>query len=81
MTLIIFLVTRLYTEDYFLKEMPGEGIPEMQRSNLVSTVIQVQNLLNSFHIPFVFKNLQFGMPFIKPQNLFYCSKLFGFSNK
>ncbi|CAA7042741.1 unnamed protein product [Microthlaspi erraticum] len=31
---------RLYTEDYFLNQMPGEGIPEMQRSNLVSTVIQ-----------------------------------------
>uniref|UniRef100_M4DA03 RNA helicase n=1 Tax=Brassica campestris TaxID=3711 RepID=M4DA03_BRACM len=35
---------RLYTEDYFLKEMPGEGIPEMQRSNLVSTVIQLKAL-------------------------------------
>lgn len=32
---------RLYTEEYFLKEMPTEGIPEMQRSNLVSCVIQV----------------------------------------
>ncbi|XP_018676249.2 probable pre-mRNA-splicing factor ATP-dependent RNA helicase DEAH9 isoform X3 [Musa acuminata AAA Group] len=31
---------RLYTEEYFLKEMPTEGIPEMQRSNLVSCVIQ-----------------------------------------
>ncbi|XP_013596967.1 PREDICTED: probable ATP-dependent RNA helicase DHX35 [Brassica oleracea var. oleracea] len=35
---------RLYTEDYFLKQMPGEGIPEMQRSNLVSTVIQLKAL-------------------------------------
>lgn len=32
---------RLYTEDYFVKEMPAEGIPEIQRSNLVSCVIQV----------------------------------------
>jgi ATP-dependent RNA helicase DDX35 len=35
---------RLYTEDYFLNQMPGEGIPEMQRSNLVSTVIQLKAL-------------------------------------
>ncbi|XP_027158941.1 probable pre-mRNA-splicing factor ATP-dependent RNA helicase DEAH9 isoform X3 [Coffea eugenioides] len=31
---------RLYTEQYFLKEMSAEGIPEIQRSNLVSSVIQ-----------------------------------------
>ncbi|XP_071930553.1 probable pre-mRNA-splicing factor ATP-dependent RNA helicase DEAH9 isoform X4 [Coffea arabica] len=31
---------RLYTEEYFLKEMSAEGIPEIQRSNLVSSVIQ-----------------------------------------
>lgn len=31
-------------EDYFVNEMSSHGIPEMQRSNLVSTVIQV------FHI-------------------------------
>ncbi|KAG7547030.1 Helicase C-terminal [Arabidopsis suecica] len=35
---------RLYTEEYFLNQMPGEGIPEMQRSNLVSTVIQLKAL-------------------------------------
>ncbi|XP_010529181.1 PREDICTED: probable pre-mRNA-splicing factor ATP-dependent RNA helicase DEAH9 [Tarenaya hassleriana] len=35
---------RLYTEDYFVTQMPGEGIPEMQRSNLVSTVIQLKAL-------------------------------------
>ncbi|KAJ4981825.1 hypothetical protein NE237_032662 [Protea cynaroides] len=35
---------RLYTEEYFLKEMPAEGIPEMQRSNLVSCVIQLKSL-------------------------------------
>ncbi|WOL00761.1 putative pre-mRNA-splicing factor ATP-dependent RNA helicase DEAH9 [Canna indica] len=35
---------RLYTEEYFLKEMPAEGIPEMQRSNLVSCVIQLKAL-------------------------------------
>ncbi|KAI4312228.1 hypothetical protein MLD38_037064 [Melastoma candidum] len=32
---------RLYTEEYFLKEMPAQGIPEIQRSNLVSCIIQV----------------------------------------
>lgn len=32
---------RLYTEEYFINEMPAEGIPEMQRSNLVTCVIQV----------------------------------------
>lgn len=32
---------RLYTEEYYLNEMQPEGIPEMQRSNLVSCVIQV----------------------------------------
>ncbi|XP_024156526.1 probable pre-mRNA-splicing factor ATP-dependent RNA helicase DEAH9 isoform X2 [Rosa chinensis] len=31
---------RLYTEEYFVKEMSAEGIPEIQRSNLVSCVIQ-----------------------------------------
>ncbi|KAG6512673.1 hypothetical protein ZIOFF_030802 [Zingiber officinale] len=36
--------TRLYTEDYFLKEMAADGIPEMQRSNLVSCVIQLKAL-------------------------------------
>ncbi|XAR59210.1 RNA helicase [Bertholletia excelsa] len=35
---------RLYTEEYFVKEMSAEGIPEMQRSNLVSTVIQLKAL-------------------------------------
>uniref|UniRef100_A0A1D1ZDH0 RNA helicase n=1 Tax=Anthurium amnicola TaxID=1678845 RepID=A0A1D1ZDH0_9ARAE len=35
---------RLYTEEYFVKEMPAEGIPEMQRSNLVSLVIQLKAL-------------------------------------
>lgn len=35
---------RLYTEEYFIKEMPAEGIPEMQRSNLVSCVIQLKAL-------------------------------------
>ncbi|KAM0021195.1 putative RNA helicase [Helianthus debilis subsp. tardiflorus] len=32
---------RLYTEDYFVNEMSSHGIPEMQRSNLASSVIQV----------------------------------------
>ncbi|KAM0038103.1 putative RNA helicase [Helianthus debilis subsp. tardiflorus] len=31
----------LYTEDYLVFEMSSHGIPEMQRSNLVSSVIQV----------------------------------------
>lgn len=35
---------RLYTEDYFVKEMPAEGVPEMQRSNLVSCVVQLKAL-------------------------------------
>ncbi|KDO77781.1 hypothetical protein CISIN_1g005436mg [Citrus sinensis] len=35
---------RLYTEEYFVKEIPAEGIPEMQRSNLVSCVIQLKAL-------------------------------------
>ncbi|KAK1320061.1 putative pre-mRNA-splicing factor ATP-dependent RNA helicase [Acorus calamus] len=37
---------RLYTEEYFVKEMPAEGIPEMQRSNLVSSVIQSSFLVS-----------------------------------
>ncbi|XP_078431410.1 RNA helicase family protein [Wolffia australiana] len=35
---------RLYTEEYFVKEMAAEGIPEMQRSNLASSVIQLKSL-------------------------------------
>ncbi|XWS12560.1 hypothetical protein CRYUN_Cryun37aG0100200 [Craigia yunnanensis] len=35
---------RLYTEDYFVNEMPVQGIPEIQRSNLVSCVIQLKDL-------------------------------------
>ncbi|XP_050224763.1 probable pre-mRNA-splicing factor ATP-dependent RNA helicase DEAH9 isoform X1 [Mercurialis annua] len=35
---------RLYTEEYFVNEMPTQGIPEMQRSNLVSSVIQLKAL-------------------------------------
>ncbi|EEF39827.1 ATP-dependent RNA helicase, putative [Ricinus communis] len=35
---------RLYTEEYFINEMPTQGIPEMQRSNLVSSVIQLKAL-------------------------------------
>ncbi|KAK6149987.1 hypothetical protein DH2020_017512 [Rehmannia glutinosa] len=35
---------RLYTEEYFMNEMSADGIPEMQRSNLVSTVIQLKAL-------------------------------------
>ncbi|XP_038894406.1 probable pre-mRNA-splicing factor ATP-dependent RNA helicase DEAH9 [Benincasa hispida] len=35
---------RLYTEEYFMNEMPAEGIPEMQRSNLVTCVIQLKAL-------------------------------------
>lgn len=39
---VVFLrVSRLYTEGYFINEMSPDGIPEMQRSNLVSCVIQV----------------------------------------
>ncbi|KAF6155968.1 hypothetical protein GIB67_039299 [Kingdonia uniflora] len=35
---------RLYTEEHFIKEISAEGIPEMQRSNLVSCVIQLKAL-------------------------------------
>ncbi|GFQ05352.1 probable ATP-dependent RNA helicase dhx35 [Phtheirospermum japonicum] len=35
---------RLYTEEYYMNEMPADGIPEMQRSNLVSCVIQLKAL-------------------------------------
>ncbi|KAI4312977.1 hypothetical protein MLD38_037761 [Melastoma candidum] len=35
---------RLYTEKYFLKEMAAHGIPEIQRSNLVSCIIQLKAL-------------------------------------
>ncbi|KAI4312226.1 hypothetical protein MLD38_037063 [Melastoma candidum] len=35
---------RLYTEEYFLKEMSAQGIPEIQRSNLVSCIIQLKAL-------------------------------------
>ncbi|KAL8151455.1 hypothetical protein V2J09_021263 [Rumex salicifolius] len=35
---------RLYTEEYFTNEMPSEGIPEIQRSNLMSCVIQLKAL-------------------------------------
>ncbi|KAL9321150.1 hypothetical protein ACSQ67_012989 [Phaseolus vulgaris] len=35
---------RLYTEEYFLNHMPNEGIPEIQRSNMVSCVIQLKAL-------------------------------------
>ncbi|WVY95022.1 hypothetical protein V8G54_034110 [Vigna mungo] len=35
---------RLYTEEYFLNHMPNAGIPEIQRSNMVSCVIQLKAL-------------------------------------
>ncbi|GKV36801.1 hypothetical protein SLEP1_g44893 [Rubroshorea leprosula] len=35
---------RLYTEEYFMNEMSAEGIPEIQRSNLVDCVIQLKAL-------------------------------------
>lgn len=35
---------RLYTEEYFVNEMSSVGIPEMQRSKLVSCVIQLKAL-------------------------------------
>lgn len=45
--------TRLYTEEYFVNEMAAEGIPEIQRSNLVSCVIQVCSFLPWFcHVKF-----------------------------
>ncbi|RDY11914.1 putative pre-mRNA-splicing factor ATP-dependent RNA helicase DEAH9 [Mucuna pruriens] len=35
---------RLYTEEYFLNHMSNEAIPEIQRSNMVSCVIQLKAL-------------------------------------
>lgn len=35
---------RLYTEVYYLNQMQSEGIPEMQRSNLVSCIVQLKAL-------------------------------------
>ncbi|KAK3163326.1 hypothetical protein QOZ80_1AG0002170 [Eleusine coracana subsp. coracana] len=35
---------RLYTEEYYLNEMQPEGVPEMQRSNLVPCIIQLKAL-------------------------------------
>ncbi|KAI4296862.1 hypothetical protein L6164_036782 [Bauhinia variegata] len=35
---------RLYTEEYFLKHMSDAAIPEIQRSNLVSCIIQLKAL-------------------------------------
>ncbi|XP_017979400.1 PREDICTED: probable pre-mRNA-splicing factor ATP-dependent RNA helicase DEAH9 isoform X2 [Theobroma cacao] len=35
---------RLYSEEYFVNEMSAQGIPEIQRSNLVSCVIQLKAL-------------------------------------
>ncbi|KAI3928200.1 hypothetical protein MKW98_023801 [Papaver atlanticum] len=35
---------RLYTEEFFNKEMSAHGIPEMQRSNLASSIIQLKAL-------------------------------------
>lgn len=56
--------TRLYTEEYFSKEMSAEGIPEMQRSNLVSCVIQVCSFVE-FHklLAICFLSLPFSSDF------------------
>ncbi|CAH9114224.1 unnamed protein product [Cuscuta epithymum] len=35
---------RLYTEECYINEMPSQGIPEIQRSNLVSCIIQLKAL-------------------------------------
>ncbi|XP_047969918.1 probable pre-mRNA-splicing factor ATP-dependent RNA helicase DEAH9 [Salvia hispanica] len=35
---------RLYTEEYYVNEMSSDGVPEIQRSNLVSCVIQLKAL-------------------------------------
>ena len=37
----LLMANRLYTEEFFFNEMWAHAIPEMQRSNLVSCVIQV----------------------------------------
>ena len=38
---LFFTLNRLYTEEYYVNEMSSDGVPEIQRSNLVSCVIQV----------------------------------------
>ncbi|CAM6115361.1 unnamed protein product [Calypogeia fissa] len=35
---------RLYTEDYYVEKMQAESLPEMQRSNLVPTILQLKAL-------------------------------------
>ncbi|CAK7350467.1 unnamed protein product [Dovyalis caffra] len=38
------VIAKLYTEEYFVNEMSSVGIPEIQRSKLVSAVIQLKAL-------------------------------------
>lgn len=59
---ILFLVGgRLYTEDYFLNEMVTEGIPEMQRTNLVSCVIQVRKHRKHWSFYMLFSFFDYSM--------------------
>lgn len=36
-----YFLGRLYTEDYYVEKMQAESVPEIQRSNMVSTILQV----------------------------------------
>jgi len=35
---------RLYSKDYFLKEMPPETVPEIRRTSLISTVLNLKRM-------------------------------------
>jgi hypothetical protein len=61
LTFIVHMTAiRLYTEEYFLKHMSNEGIPEIQRSNLVSCVIQVCNFCEIISKQLIFLRLAFS---------------------
>ncbi len=62
---ICHLHARLYTEEAFLNEMRTEGVPEMQRSNLVSAVLQV--LSHNFPLLFLTFNWPSSSAYTKSQ--------------
>lgn len=37
-------VHRLYSREYFQKDMPGETVPEIRRTSLISTVLNLKRL-------------------------------------
>lgn len=58
--IVHMIITRLYTEEYFLSHMSVEGIPEIQRSNLVSCVIQVWYYYGIIQFIYFFKTVFFS---------------------